>query len=544
MAITITSDTVVKIIVRSGTNLARTSTLLSQGELAYTIDTKRLFVGDGITIGGLPAGTKNFGIVPPNTRNSITGPQVGDLVYDTGVLYTYASGVSSWEPISPVFDNQTIIQGSNGIWSVNSIYLSGSQGTALSSYGGLSANWNQAFNTVSTVAANGVLINASNNTGNVYQNPSDQTYGVTLGPSQILANPDGNGIGATTLAVSGGLTLVTAPVGTNHKSGSLIVDASGIQNQVNILTNAVNQNTQDITDIGTTFYNETSFVYGVDTYNGTAGLSNMWQNVFLNQSCQPLRIPVTTGSRSRVVLVEGCLTVYSYGVDWTNWARLATFANTTETTTDMLTWNNVTGSFPLLSPPYTANTPSTVPLDVLDVANWTSPYGAINGTRVHLRSIYTIPANSVINFGLQTFFYCFPKATGTGIQVNGWGTGSSSSDNYYQYGFGNNQQTRNVQGFASATTGRYPSSLPSYKGIYAWGHEPQTSNNVFFYNQAPGSDFDNPQNQPGFEATGFRPNNPLLSFNDTSDVVSNGILTNSVLWGTKNISYVRATYLN
>jgi len=56
MALQITSDTVVKILVRRGQELDRAQTLLSEGELGYSTDIRRLFVGDGISLGGFAVG--------------------------------------------------------------------------------------------------------------------------------------------------------------------------------------------------------------------------------------------------------------------------------------------------------------------------------------------------------------------------------------------------------------------------------------------------------------------------------------------------------
>ncbi len=53
--------TIVKIKVRRGSDDQRKQLVLDQGELGYTIDTKRVFVGDGSVAGGSVIGTKNFG---------------------------------------------------------------------------------------------------------------------------------------------------------------------------------------------------------------------------------------------------------------------------------------------------------------------------------------------------------------------------------------------------------------------------------------------------------------------------------------------------
>ena len=47
MAIEITSNSIVKVLVRRGTDSERQLTALTEGELGYCIDTQRLFIGDG-----------------------------------------------------------------------------------------------------------------------------------------------------------------------------------------------------------------------------------------------------------------------------------------------------------------------------------------------------------------------------------------------------------------------------------------------------------------------------------------------------------------
>ena len=47
--------TIVKLKVRRGTDSQRQDIVLDQGEVGYTLDSKRLFVGDGATYGGTVA---------------------------------------------------------------------------------------------------------------------------------------------------------------------------------------------------------------------------------------------------------------------------------------------------------------------------------------------------------------------------------------------------------------------------------------------------------------------------------------------------------
>ena len=48
--------TIVKLKVRRGSDTQRKEIVLDQGEIGYTLDSKRLFVGDGSTYGGKVAG--------------------------------------------------------------------------------------------------------------------------------------------------------------------------------------------------------------------------------------------------------------------------------------------------------------------------------------------------------------------------------------------------------------------------------------------------------------------------------------------------------
>ena len=74
--------TIVKIKVRRGSDDQRKQLVLDQGELGYTIDTKRLFVGDGSVTGGSVVGNKNFGIFNLESGlGTVDGAQRGDIGY-------------------------------------------------------------------------------------------------------------------------------------------------------------------------------------------------------------------------------------------------------------------------------------------------------------------------------------------------------------------------------------------------------------------------------------------------------------------------------
>lgn len=102
--IEITQSTLLKLLVRRGSNEERKNIILSEGELGYAVDTNKLFVGDGATVGGIPVSSQIlYGAVPPTTY---TAAVLGDVVYDSteGVLYLL-NGVdptilSNWEIVT------------------------------------------------------------------------------------------------------------------------------------------------------------------------------------------------------------------------------------------------------------------------------------------------------------------------------------------------------------------------------------------------------------------------------------------------------------
>jgi hypothetical protein len=110
--INITSDTVVKLIIRRGTNTDRQGIVLANGELGYAYDIKRVFVGDGVNQGGNLVGNINFGTGYLQTYSSVA--QSGDILFqsqtNTGApdntLYAFQNG--NWQSIHPQYSLPSI----------------------------------------------------------------------------------------------------------------------------------------------------------------------------------------------------------------------------------------------------------------------------------------------------------------------------------------------------------------------------------------------------------------------------------------------------
>ena len=108
--------TIVKLKVRRGSDDQRKQITLDQGEVGYTLDTRRLFVGDGTTLGGRVIGNTSIGpfgdIANLGPANS-PGLQVGDIGYANSKLYrltsfSYDDALSGYAYIGNVPDNTTI----------------------------------------------------------------------------------------------------------------------------------------------------------------------------------------------------------------------------------------------------------------------------------------------------------------------------------------------------------------------------------------------------------------------------------------------------
>ena len=103
--IEIFEHTLLKLLIRRGTNAERKTITLTKGELGYTIDTKRIFIGDGITVGGTLVGNNYLGSSTDIT--SLNGEE-GDLAFHESLkgLYTIINGngsdVSDWKLIATI----------------------------------------------------------------------------------------------------------------------------------------------------------------------------------------------------------------------------------------------------------------------------------------------------------------------------------------------------------------------------------------------------------------------------------------------------------
>ena len=107
--------TIIKLKIRRGTDAQRANVVLEQGELGYTTDTRRVFVGDGTTQGGIPVSNIFHAPIdsPVNLvyeRNAV----LNDIVYAGTSIYQLTDGnydsLANWKKIggNVYADNETV----------------------------------------------------------------------------------------------------------------------------------------------------------------------------------------------------------------------------------------------------------------------------------------------------------------------------------------------------------------------------------------------------------------------------------------------------
>ena len=128
-------DAIIKL--RRGSNFDRLPIKFAEGEIVFTTDTKRVFIGDNSTFGGVFVGNQNYW--GPWTLDFHNGPNVygnfnaikGDLWYNTStnIMYLLSNNsgpdlVANYMRVSPIADEKTIFY-RDGVFSFNTALLGG-----------------------------------------------------------------------------------------------------------------------------------------------------------------------------------------------------------------------------------------------------------------------------------------------------------------------------------------------------------------------------------------------------------------------------------
>lgn len=272
---------IVKLKIRRGTEAERKQVVLEQGELGYTTDTKRLFVGNGFTSGGEVVAAKVHEILnSPDSRYLVSTAYQNDLVYENNFLYqltgTDYSKLSAWSFIGSQVDNESIEYDGNRKLSVknsgidsnmiqltavtldklnqNILYLSG--GLTLNPNGGLSANIDPQ---TLEIINNKITLKST---------------AISSIASSALSNGLTGGDGAPLSAAIDNSTII---FNSNKEISVGTIDGSNISTGTGLFADPNNNNalTHIITEVDTDFYLDNGFLQMQEklTYNNTEYVS-------------------------------------------------------------------------------------------------------------------------------------------------------------------------------------------------------------------------------------------------------------------------------
>jgi hypothetical protein len=122
------NNTLIKLIVRQGTDLDRKKIVFSSGEPAFTTDTSRLYVGNGTLSGGVPVSNINLGSTTDLT--ALDPGIVGDIAFNSdsnslfNIIKNDGSTLSDWSKIGGVYSgSDTIEVDANNVISVKNSNL-------------------------------------------------------------------------------------------------------------------------------------------------------------------------------------------------------------------------------------------------------------------------------------------------------------------------------------------------------------------------------------------------------------------------------------
>jgi len=199
--------TIVKLKIRRGTDSQRQSVVLEQGELGFTTDSKRVFVGDGVTLGGSIVGNVNS----INSQSNILRPAIGDTVYDNNLLYQFTN--TGWVYIGPATDGTSLtIDATTKFLKIQDNGITGNKFNSSAASNGLVAT-----------TTNGIQANIDNTTIKI--NGTNQLYVSAINSNQITTNSLGNGlIGGSGSSVS----LNVDPTTFGYLGGSSVLSITAV----------------------------------------------------------------------------------------------------------------------------------------------------------------------------------------------------------------------------------------------------------------------------------------------------------------------------
>jgi len=344
--------TIIKLKIRRGTDAQRREIVLEQGELGYTTDTQRVFIGDGNTAGGTSIGTTIHSPTrTSNLRTSIVNAIKGDIVSDNSLLYqltgtNYALS-AQWAFIGPKVDNNTLEYSADNSLIVKDGGITSNKLASTSIGGGLSTGTS---GLVINVDGSTLIVTATNK---LSVNQIDQRHiataslgnGIKGGSGEIISIKADNSLfgfnsGVLTLTAIPLGTVTTASLSTGSRGSSLKIVGEKLETSIRAVDSTL-QLTSDTGTIGlkniidsqSTFFQNVSFnakgqivnltpcITTVLSGSSTGSLSvfngKLGQSAFTNQTLIPVISSNAAGTSSVTITLTSAgyifLTTSNYG---------------------------------------------------------------------------------------------------------------------------------------------------------------------------------------------------------------------------------------
>lgn len=326
--------------IRRGTNTDRLTVILEQGEVAYTTDTKKFYIGDGVTIGGTEIGSGTLTSVTASTPLSSSGGNTPNISIQDAVADGTTKGAATF--------NASDFNSSSGVVSID--YTNGQSASASTKGFLTSTDWttfnNKGNGTVTSVTGTSPIASS----GGVTPAISIQDAvadGTTKGAATFTASDFNSlsgvisidyGNGQSASATSKGFLTSADWVSFNSKgniisvSGSTPIQSSGgTTPTISIQNAAADGTTKGAATFTASDFNSTSGVISIDYANGqTASASN---NGFLSSTDWTTFNNKGNGTVTSV----SALTIGTTGIDLSS-------SVSTGTTTPVITLNVPTAS--------------------------------------------------------------------------------------------------------------------------------------------------------------------------------------------------------
>ena len=179
---------IVKFKIRRGLDSQRKTVIFNQGEPVYTIDTKRVFIGDGLLSGGdAISNISHLPLIVNDSRTLLSNAVTGDIVNENGFLYQLSGSnyalLSAWAFIGSTVDDSTVGYNAQRKLTIKDNSITGTKFATSAAYnlGGL----------VATVS-NGLSANVDQDTLTITN--TNQLSVLNIKPSNIHSSVAGEGL--------------------------------------------------------------------------------------------------------------------------------------------------------------------------------------------------------------------------------------------------------------------------------------------------------------------------------------------------------------